>query len=130
MSCKHEKTTGYMWREYRIAPGMSGYLWFHAFVQPGDPSHHHRVTCDDCGAWLSLGPSNDDDPRVAVEVRAAEIAADEDELMGVCESFGWESLLAPKFSTDPADAGYADKWHAGYLAHQIVAHDATHSEDA
>jgi hypothetical protein len=32
--------------------------------------------CLDCGAWLSLGPANDDDDRVKVELRAAELAAD------------------------------------------------------
>lgn len=31
--------------------------------------------CRTCGAWLSLGPANDDDPNVQIEIRAAEIAA-------------------------------------------------------
>lgn len=32
----------------------------------------YREKCWDCGAWLSLGPANDDDPRVQVELRGLE----------------------------------------------------------
>lgn len=56
--CKHPETTGHMWRDRSI--GVKG--WFHAFVQPGDVEHHDRVTCDDCGFLLPLGPSNDSHP--------------------------------------------------------------------
>lgn len=31
-----------------------------------------QFRCLDCGAWLSLGPANDDDPRVQVELRGLE----------------------------------------------------------
>ncbi len=109
--CKHERVHVFEWAEGD---------------REEDAIRCEQHKCLDCGAWLSLGEANDDDPRVAVEIRAAEIAADDDELMGMCESFGWESLLAPKFSTDPVDDGYSQKWHAGYLARCI----ATHSEDA
>lgn len=33
-----------------------------------------QFRCCDCGAWLSLGPSDETDERVAIEIRAAEIA--------------------------------------------------------
>lgn len=34
-----------------------------------------QLRCLDCGAWLSLGESNDSPPEVRVEIQAAEIAA-------------------------------------------------------
>lgn len=115
--CKHENAdhlkAGDLWKDHPTA-----YLGVYL-------AKCEQFRCLDCGAWLSMGESNDDSEAVQMEMRAAEIAADEDEKMGLCEHFGWEGYLAPKFSTDPADAGYANKWHAGYLARCIVTHDDT-----
>jgi hypothetical protein len=44
-------------------------------VLMGDEDGADARRCSSCREWLSLGESNDDDPRVAVEVRAAELAA-------------------------------------------------------
>lgn len=35
-----------------------------------------QFRCLDCGAWLSLGPANDEPAEVQVEIRAAELAAE------------------------------------------------------
>lgn len=107
--CKHENVWPYVW---------TGALWRLAKILelPG------LKMCGNCGAWLSLGHSDETDERVALELRAATIAADKKAKMSMCEAFGWEALLAPKFSTDPVDAGYSNKWHAGYLARCIVEH--------
>jgi hypothetical protein len=80
------------------------------------------LRCSVCREYASLGAANDASEEVQIEVRAAELAADKHAKMSMCESFGWESWLAPKFSTDPADANYASKWHAGYLARCIATH--------
>lgn len=48
-------------------------------------------TCLDCGHWLPLGPSNDEDERVKVEIRGVERAArwtDEGYRPG-CDRFDW-----------------------------------------
>ena len=39
-----------------------------------------QFRCIDCGAWLSLGPSNDDSPLVQLEIRLAELLADNAQL--------------------------------------------------
>ena len=79
-------------------------------------------TCATCGAWLPLGPSNDDDERVKVEMRAARIGSEPP--WGVvpdvtCDEIdGWRSF--DHLSCDPNPGHYA-----GYLARCI----ATHTED-
>jgi len=51
------------------------------FTLDGDPNADVIVTkceqfrCVDCGAWLSLGPSNDEPESVRVEIRAARLHA-------------------------------------------------------
>lgn len=59
--CKHEHPRGLTWDG-------EGYGW----MTGGDDA---RV-CRWCGEWLSLGPANDEGPRVRVEIRAAEMFAE------------------------------------------------------
>ncbi len=91
--------------------------------------------CLDCGAWLSLGPSNDGGEHreaIAIEVRAAEIAAKWRESApgrewadfvladGGAEHAGW---IGHAFDSHkmPEQNG---EW-AGWLARQIANHDDT-----
>lgn len=78
-----------------------------------------QLRCIDCGAWLSLGPSNDEPEAVRIEIRAAEIAANG---VGVgstdlVEAFGW--AIAKWGNRDTPI--YVGQW-CGYLAHEIVTH--------
>lgn len=77
------------------------------------------ILCVDCRESLSLGPSNDSDPRVAIEIRAAALVEhiddwafgmlDDDEIRG--------------YSLAEASAQqHTDGWHAGYLARCIAEH--------
>jgi hypothetical protein len=61
--CEHENVNPYVWRESSYV----GWGWFYARVleEPG------CKRCLDCGAWLSLGESNDEPEQVRVEMRAA-----------------------------------------------------------
>jgi hypothetical protein len=90
-----------------------------------------RLVCDDCGAWLPLGPSNDAPAAVAVEIRAAEIAA-----LGIGtpllwiardEEHGWRDFANEDGGGDchcSEAVRHDDKnWHTGYLARCIVEHD-------
>ena len=86
--------------------------------------------CWECGAWLSLGPS--DESKVALEVRAAEIAADWDDdatwwdgflSLGMCSPEGQHAPLieadiarGTKFQRD------LDDYLAGHLARCITEH--------
>jgi hypothetical protein len=128
--CRHENATGYMWREATHGMSILGitHQWFHAFVQPGDPAHHYRIACSDCGHWLSLGESNDAGPEVAIEVRAAELAASNElpkcndgALEERCVRCGWENWIAD-------NAAPSDDWHAGNLARCIASHDALNAK--
>jgi hypothetical protein len=84
-----------------------------------------RIVCQDCGAWLSLGESNDAPDEVQVEMRAAEIAAGLAD--GGCEV---SSLEAHGFNdTVPTlRGGYpvlinTSQQQAGHLAACIADHD-------
>lgn len=76
--------------------------------------------CGVCGAWMSLGPANDDDPRVAVEVRAAEIAILSVERRASAP-IEWCSIQE-WFGLDAAD-DIGEGYLAGHLARTIAAHD-------
>jgi hypothetical protein len=116
-----------MWREtdrHLRDIGIS-HRWAHAFVQPGRADHHHRVTCDDCGAWLPLGPATDT-PETALEVRAAEIAAHgfrpdcgccADTSLSTGEFYGWHC------TQDRDDTGGVPEIERGYLARIIAEHE-------
>lgn len=103
-----------------------------------------QFRCLDCGAWLPLGPADDDDPNVAIEIRAAEIAA---------HKFDMQHRLSSRFKTTHGElAGWrgeeviaqlevigsdglrrvdhdiplnldSPNWRAGYLARCIAEHD-------
>lgn len=79
--------------------------------------------CLDCGAWLSMGPSNDKSEAVRIEMRAAELAAGGDMIccgdvddIGDCEECG---CVDYETGTDPMSTA---QW-AGYLARAIVSHE-------
>lgn len=102
--------------------------------------------CITCGYYLSLGPANDDDPNVAVELRALEIAA---------HMFDMQHRLSSRFKTTHGEiAGWrgeeviaqlevigsnglrrtdrdiplnldSPNWRAGYLARCIATHGAS-----
>lgn len=74
--------------------------------------------CRACGHWLSLGESDETDPRVAVEIFAARIAADD----GRCGDFtAWNGWHAHATGEDDHSMGIPE-WHAGYLARCIATH--------
>lgn len=86
--------------------------------------------CLECGAWLSLGHS--DEAPVHVEVRAAEIAADLDDADRLCdwtlsnESFVSLTAFDERRGWSIAETNmqeHTEAWHAGYLARCIVGHD-------
>lgn len=64
MKCKHENVTGRAWSE-------SYPRWYCEFASTSNDPIADALICDDCSAWLSLGPSNDTDERVAVEIKLA-----------------------------------------------------------
>lgn len=106
MRCKHRRT--------RVG-------WFKS-IHVGEAPHYIR--CVTCRAWLPLGPSNDDGAEVAIEVRAAEIAANDGPIRTCdnamprdCEECGWDCwpLLNAMHDAEPA------QW-AGYLARVIATH--------
>lgn len=85
----------------------------------------HHVTCDACGRWLPLGPSDETPERVAIEIRAAELAFNggpirtcDNSMPEDCEGCGWDCWPLVDAMHDAAPA----QW-AGYLARAIVKHD-------
>ncbi len=86
-----------------------------AFVA-ADLIHHKQ--CLDCGAWLSLGPANDEPPEVQIEIRAAEIAAS-DRPIGECDWLEWAGWVTERTE----DSLTTWRGLAGYLARAIVHHD-------
>jgi hypothetical protein len=100
------------------------------FVNFTSPTRHH-VRCMNCMRLLPFGPATDT-PEVLVELRAAEIAADDGFVAhqldaNDCEACGYE--LGTMQNTAPTGA----RWEAGYLAYCIICHDpareiATHRD--
>lgn len=76
-----------------------------------------RERCLDCGAWLPLGPSNDEPAEVRVEMRAAELAARPISEASIRDRQGW---LVFVHNTQPGADDYSP---AGYLAAAIATHD-------
>lgn len=124
--CRHSARSRLVWR----TGGGDTETWFDAASWEGTDA----IVCNDCGAWLPLGPSSDDDERVQVEIRAAEIAADflkvkPRSLEGASrflrdldgdELSGW---IIAQYDSDK-QPGTAAEW-SGWLARAI----ATHEED-
>lgn len=115
MKCKH--------RYPRIYVRYSG-----EYNQPLAKMAETAGPCLDCGAWLSLGYS--DETPVAVEVRAAEIAATYPTLHSLrCaiergEVDGAEYAGWIEHAFDSAKVPEQEGEWAGYLARCIVEHDA------
>lgn len=90
-----------------------------------------RLKCDRCGAWLSLGHSDETPERVAIEIRAAEIAESYPTLHSVrraiddggtdgAEYAGW---LQHAFDSQKHPEQFGEL--AGYLARAIATHEET-----
>ena len=103
MKCRHTKRRYWTLLGYPCDAAQAGYL-----------------VCDDCDDLLPLGPSDESDPRVAMELRAAELATERD------ISAAW---LVGRISDTERDgwscaesnmADHSDAWHAGYLARVMV----------
>lgn len=119
-TCRHRQTHHLSWTGSGWGPVLYGVNCYPGWVSSADAA----VVCQQCGQWLSLGPSRDDGEFaefVAVEVRAAELVAlginSENSVRLACahELCGW---LDERRCTGP-DVD----WHAGYLARAIVEHD-------
>lgn len=82
------------------------------------PSGWDRMVCIACGAWLSLGPANDEPPAVKVEMRAVELAR--------CSPYadidGAELAGMIIWNCDSAKQPDQDGEWAGYLAACIASH--------
>jgi hypothetical protein len=108
-----------------------------AVAKYGETTHNERgdiiyevefCECLDCGVWLSLGDSDESDPRVALEIRAAEIAANLSE--NGCEM---SSLEIAGFNGDPMRLRNGmpihldtDAQQSGWLAREIAQHESEH----
>ena len=116
--------------------------WFTRITPDGDYDPQHIVTveqfrCLDCGAWLPLGPANDEPAEVQVEIRAAELAAQwapMDRTVTVhAERDGWawhRDGHIPEWAVpDIGTYGTYDQRLAGYLARLIATHDTTHEHE-
>lgn len=113
MKCNHENAD-------HLKPGE----WFNLAEVPQYVVQVEQLRCLDCGAFLSLGPSNDDG--VEHEICAAEIAA-----LGQLafkslehpggEWFGWSQHVA---AADYDEYATTVRPHeeTGYLAREIVMH--------
>jgi hypothetical protein len=99
--------------------------WAARCTYPGrGPNGMETRECPDCEAWLSLGESNDDSEAVRVEMRAAELAANDGPIRTCdnampkdCEECGWDCWPFPNAMHDASPA----QW-GGYLARQITTH--------
>jgi hypothetical protein len=121
--CKHENVTGYMWREHKQGDSRIQ-RWEHAFTQPGKVGHHNKIVCDDCGAWLPLGPSSESEPEVRIEIRAARLV--ETRAGSYCNNDVWAGWEAHKRGWEPDPP---TDCQAGWLAREIATHDPTHEEE-
>ena len=82
----------------------------------------------------SLSPSNDELNEVQIEIRAAELASDAGtievrwgqcpEIASTSEGWGWEDHRLGR-DWDDDEPAWSD-WSSGWLARQIVTHDAEH----
>ena len=98
----------------------------------GSLTEHRRsdedvhLRCQSCGAIVPFGPSDDADPAVQIEIRAAELAldfpADDDSFDDIAEEVGRVSHELDDFAPS-----LDDEW-PGWLARQIATHDAAHLE--
>jgi hypothetical protein len=118
-ACGHRNVEGRAWSQAYPR-------WYAAFKANRNERNHDALVCLDCGTWLPLGPSADDDERVRIEVRAAELVAAGGPDRH-CERCGWDMhrhgfYCAPSSGHDEAD------FHAGWLAREITTHTAQRGE--
>lgn len=126
--CRHRQTLSFV---YRVAGGdvMS---WFScaSFEKPD------ATICQNpkCGAWLSLGPSNDAPAEVQQEIRAVQLATTAPCEPGIgpdikwapTEWLGWR--LHEDCNDDPEVAPRSIGEERGWLAREICLHYATHDD--
>lgn len=96
-------------------------------------------TCGRCHEWLPLGPSNDSDPRVQLEMRAAELADAYNADAGRWDGFVSLGMCSPQAEHAPlieTDIIAGRKWqrdlddyYAGHLAAEIATHDTRRSTE-
>lgn len=94
----------------------------------GDEPRADKRRCTKCGTWLPLGPANDGDEHVRVEIRAAELATIKrwfDKREYEAESYGalqFHNGGTPGCNDDGGwDNNATSEW-VGYLARQIATH--------
>ena len=110
--CKHENAD-------HLKPGE----WFEPWGGGAEAVLCEQFRCLDCEEWLPLGPSNDTS-ETTLEVRAAELAADEDvSKFSQREWAGWcgesDYIQLPDSAIQQFDYEHDAEWRAGYLAHDI-----------
>lgn len=116
--CKHRDRDGWAIVTFYKADG--------AEAGPHESHLVQRMICDRCGV-VPFGPSADDDERVRVEMRAAELAGPNydynrfDALATDAENWGWHAQAVHPV----IDACQSDEQETGWLAREI----ATHGED-
>ena len=85
-----------------------------------------QLRCLDCGAWLSLGPSNDAPAQVQVEIRAASLAASLTRLGAILawqfNPHEWDEERRGWSMAETNMQQHTNAWHAGYLARVIATH--------
>lgn len=120
--CRHKNVSGWFWFPELSDPWIAC-ICDHARK---DPAIHDRATCDDCGAWLSLGPSNDQPAEVQAEIRAAELACGPSPVewpRGHRYTAHWFDDEIRGFSlAETSIQHHTDEYQAGYLARCIAEH--------
>jgi hypothetical protein len=116
MKCKHENAD-------HLMPGD----WFQRWDcdDPGAPVAVEQFRCIDCGAWLSLGESNDSSDAVKTELRAARLAADYsnlDQFVGY-EWYGRLDAGGTRSGLTNLQTGDLFDYRCGFLACCIATHE-------
>ena len=117
MRCEHENAD-------HLMPGQL-FARSHLHLREGTPVLVEQFRCLDCGAWLSLGASNDKPRAVRIEIRAVAIIAEHVNTRGrlgltgnIVEIDGWcahNTDVDDHHAKEPA-------FQSGYLARAIVEH--------
>lgn len=123
--CRHDNVEARAW-------SITSRRWYDRFPSCRYADLEDALVCLDCGAWLSLGPANDEPEAVQIEIRAAELAAEWDpdgEWTGI-ESLGMVSegehteLLERDIAARVRPASDLFAYLSGYLARCIAEHGA------
>lgn len=129
--CKHETTHRMWWHLGRWVN------WVDASARKLEWWAFGARHCVDCGVWLPLGPSNDTPREVQIEIRAAALVADPDDVAQFTQvewAGYWDDETYSVGGGEPLrnfDVTAPD-WQAGYLANDIDTHDVsitTHPEE-